>query len=258
MKILYLDLFAGISGDMTLGAFLDLGVDRKVLLDGFEKLGVSDEYEIEISRINKNGITGTKLDIKLTQHHHHDHGHDGDHGHSHSHDRNLYDIEKLIDDSELDLEVKDLSKKIFRFVAEAESKIHGQPLEEVHFHEVGAIDSILDIVGTSICLVDLDVDRVVSSKLHVGTGFVHCQHGLIPVPVPATLEILRKESIPVYSRSIERELVTPTGAAIVAGIVDEFGSLPEMEIEAVGYGAGTRDLEIPNMVRMVLGKKTRI
>ena len=273
MNILYLDLFAGISGDMTLGGFMDLGVKEEVLLEGFKKLNI-DGYDVKISKKNKNGIMGTKVDIILEEdehhhdhedhHHDHDHEHNHDHEHEHehqhhhhTHDRNLFIIEKLIDDSELDLKVKELSKKIFKYVALAESKIHGKSLAEIHFHEVGAVDSILDIVGTAICLNELEIDRVISSPLHTGTGFVHCQHGLIPVPVPATLEILKEENIPFYSTGIKKELVTPTGAAIVAGIVDEFGPMPNMEAKAVGYGAGTRDLEIPNMMRMILGVKKK-
>lgn len=296
MNILYLDLFAGISGDMTLGAFIDLGVKEEVLLEGFKKLKI-DGYHVEIDKKEKNGIMGTKVDIILEdshdhkddhgheehhkenthehthghQHshnhkedehkhnhdhsHHHDHSHD--HIHEHTHDRNLFTIEKLIDESDLEEKVKKLSKKIFSYVALAEAKVHGKSLDEVHFHEVGAVDSILDIVGTAICLNELEIDRIISSPLHVGSGFVYCQHGLIPVPVPATLEILKEEKIPFYSSGIKKELVTPTGAAIVAGIVDEFGDMPSMEAKAIGYGAGTRDLEIPNMVRMVVGVKKK-
>ncbi|MGO1469610.1 MAG: LarC family nickel insertion protein [Tissierella sp.] len=290
MNILYLDLFAGISGDMTLGAFIDLGVKEEVLLDGFKKLNI-DGYHIKIDKKEKNAIMGTKVDIILEEdhqhnheyshggehdhgkghshehhhehHHEHTHEHDHDHNHNqhsshtHTHDRNLFTIEKLIDESELEEKIKELSKKIFKYVALAESKIHGKPLDEIHFHEVGAVDSILDIVGTAICLNELEIDKIISSPLHVGSGFVYCQHGLIPVPVPATLEILKEENIPFYSSGIKSELVTPTGAAIVAGIVDEFSDMPNMEAKSVGYGAGTHDLQIPNMVRMVLGVKKK-
>lgn len=263
MKVLYLDCFAGISGNMTLGAFIDLGVKEQVLLEGFNKLNV-DGYKVDISKREKNSIVGTYVDIILEDehhHHHHEHGHEHDHNvdheHSHTHDRNLFDIEKLIDDSELDGKVKDLSKKIFRYVAVAEAKIHGKSLEEVHFHEVGALDSILDIVGTAICINELNVDKIISSHLHTGTGFVNCQHGLIPIPVPATMEILRESSIPFYGTGIPNELVTPTGAAIIAGIVDEFGPMPNMQVNSIGYGAGTRDLKIPNMLRMALGVKKK-
>lgn len=258
MNILYLDLFAGISGDMTLGAFLDLGVKEEVLLDGFKKLNLEEEYEVKIEKVVKNGISGTKVNIILEEHHHHDHDdHDHEHEEEHHHHehRNLFDIEKLIDESSLKEDIKDLSKRIFRHVALAESKVHNEPLDKIHFHEVGATDSILDIVGTAICLSELDVDRIISSPVHTGTGFVNCQHGIIPVPVPATMEILKTCKIPTYSKGINNELVTPTGAAIVAELVDEFMYLDNVEIEKIGYGAGDRDLEIPNMVRMVLGKK---
>lgn len=285
MNILYLDLFAGISGDMTLGAFIDLGVKEEILLEGFKKLKI-EGYKVEIGKKEKNGIMGTKVDIILEDEdshdhkdnhehedhhshshdhshgenhkdHKHSHDHSHDHSHEHTHDRNLFTIEKLIDESDLEEKVKKLSKKIFSHVALAEAKVHGKPLEEVHFHEVGAVDSILDIVGTAICLNELEIDKIISSPLHVGSGFVYCQHGLIPVPVPATLEILKEEKIPFYSSGIKKELVTPTGAAIVAGIADGFGDMPSMEARSIGYGAGTRDLEIPNMVRMVLGVKKK-
>lgn len=236
MKILYLDCFAGISGDMTLGAFLDLGVKQETLFEGLKKLKV-DGYKIEISTKGKNGIMGTDVDVVLEEH---------------THDRNLASIEELIDNSDLDEKVKTLSKKIFIKVAQAESKIHGKPIDQVHFHEVGAIDSIVDIVGAAICLNALEVDKVISSPLHTGTGFVHCQHGVIPVPAPATLEILREAKVPFYSTGIPKELVTPTGAAIIAAIADEFGPMPEAQAIAVGYGTGKRDLKMANLLRMVL------
>ena len=285
MKILYLDCFAGISGDMTLGAFLDLGVSEKALRNGFAQLKEVSGYELKVEKAIKSGITGTKVDIIIgdekdhphhnERHHDHDHTHEHhhnhhpdhseehahscnhDHTHDHSHDVNLAAVEKIIEASGLAEEVKALSKKIFHHVAVAEAKVHGKPLEEVHFHEVGAVDSILDIVGTAICFHELEIDKVVASPLHTGTGFVKCQHGMIPVPVPATMEILKENTIPFYSTGIRRELVTPTGAAIIAGLVDEFGPMPEMKAEAVAYGAGTRDLEIPNMLRMVVGEKKK-
>lgn len=252
MRTLYLDCFAGISGDMTLGAFLDLGVKQETLLEGLKKLK-AEGYRIEISKKDKNGIMGTDVNVVLENHHSHDHEHHHDHhGHHHSHDQNLYSIEELIDASDLDEKIKKLSKSIFKKVAKAEGKIHGKPIEEVHFHEVGAIDSIVDIVGVAICLNDLKVDKVISSPLHTGTGFVHCQHGVIPVPAPATLEILREAEVPFYSTGIPKELVTPTGAAIVATIADEFGPMPQAKAIAIGYGLGKRDLKIANLLRMVL------
>lgn len=270
MKILYLDCFSGISGDMTLGAFLDLGVKKETLLEGLKKLKV-DGYKIEISTKGKNGIMGTDVDVILEEHTHEDHSHDHhdhkvhdhshdhqednkSHGHVHTHDRNLHDIEALIDNSDLDEKVKQLSKDIFIKVAQAESKIHGRPIDEVHFHEVGAIDSIVDIVGAAICISALEVDKIISSPLHTGTGFVHCQHGMIPVPAPATLEILREAKVPYYSTGVPKELVTPTGAAIIATIVDEFGPMPEAEAVAIGYGTGKRDMKMANLLRMVLAE----
>lgn len=258
MNILFMDCFSGISGNMTIGAFLDLGVEEDFLLNELKKLKV-DGYKIEISKKVKNGIEGTYFDVILEHPHNHEHSHEHIHNPDHSHDhRNLHDIEKLINGSELSNKVKELSKKIFEYVALAEAKIHGKAIDKVHFHEVGAIDSIIDIVGTAICIEKLNVERVVVSKLQVGTGFVKCQHGIIPVPAPATLEIIKNGKIPVYSKGIEGELVTPTGAAIVAALADEFGPQPEMEIEGIGYGAGYKDFKMPNLLRLVIGKKKPI
>lgn len=241
MKVLYFDCFAGISGDMTLGALLDLGVDKDVLLNELNKLNVSG-FTIDISRAKKNGIEGTNVDIRLDAH-----------NHKHEH-RNLHDIEKIIDESALDENVKKISKAMFMKVAQAEAKIHGTTIENIHFHEVGALDSIVDIVGVAICMNMLKVDKVISSPLHDGTGFVKCQHGLIPIPAPAVLEILREASVPFYSTGIKNELVTPTGAAIIATLAEEFGNMPEMVVEKVGYGAGKRNMEIPNLLRVTLGE----
>lgn len=245
-RILFFDCFSGISGDMTVGALLDLGIDQEQFLNEMKKLQV-DGYKLEIKKSTKKGITGTDFHVILTHHHHDDEDH-----HHHDH-RNLHDVERIIDESELKEHVKVMSKKIFRLVAEAEAKIHGKPLEEVHFHEVGAMDSIVDIVGTAICMDLLEVDEVYASPLHVGTGFVHCAHGVFPVPAPATLEILK--GVPVYNKGIETELVTPTGAAIVKAFSDGFGDIPAMEIHKIGYGLGKKDLEIPNVLRVCLGEK---
>ncbi len=274
MSVLYFQCLSGISGDMTVGALLDLGIDQQAFLDELRKIGI-DGYEIEIHRRQKNGITGTKFDVILAgeshgpgegdaqtdphrghgHHHHHGHHHEHGHGeraHAHPH-RNLHDIEALIDNSDLSEAVKSLSKKIFGYVAHAEAHVHDKPLEEVHFHEVGAIDSIVDIVGTAIAVDMLDIDGIYSSPLHVGTGYVQCQHGRIPVPAPATVEILK--GVPVYSQGIRSELVTPTGAAIIRALAEDFVPLPEMAIEQAGYGIGTKDLPIANVLRVFLGKK---
>lgn len=237
-KILYFDCLSGISGDMTIGALLDLGIDKELFLEELKKIDMKG-YELEIKKEQKNGITGTDFNVILN-HHHHEH-------------RNLNDIEEIINNSQLKASVKDLSRRIFRLVAEAEAKIHNKSIEEVHFHEVGAIDSIVDIIGAAICIDLLEVDEIYSSPLHLGTGFVNCAHGNIPVPAPATLEILKDVSV--YSQGVRSELVTPTGAAIIKTLAKEFKSLPEMSVERIGYGLGKKDLEITNVLRVMLGKK---
>lgn len=263
-RILYFDCLSGISGDMTIAALLDLGVDKDEFLAELEKINI-DGYRIEIKKGQKNGISGTDFKVILDNHDVHDHDHQHTHNHDHSHNkeshhhghshihRNLHDIEHIIDDSELNDRVKEISKKIFGYVAASEAKIHDKPIEEVHFHEVGAIDSIVDIIGTAICIDKLNVDEIYSSYLHVGTGFVNCAHGRIPVPAPATLDILK--GIPIYSKGIRSELVTPTGAAIIKALAKDFIPIPEMIIEEIGYGLGKKDLEITNALRVVLGKK---
>ncbi len=264
-KILYFDCLSGISGDMTIGALLDLGVDKDEFLNELKKIKV-DGYKINIKKGQKNGITGTNFNVILESHgdnnHGHNHGHNHDHDnkhhshdqhHGHHHHRNLHDVEHIIGDSDLNDNVKKLSKEIFTYVAKAEAKTHDKPIEEVHFHEVGAIDSIVDIIGAAICIDKLGVDEIYSSPLHVGTGFVNCAHGKIPVPAPATLDILR--GIPVYQKGIRSELVTPTGAAIIKALAKDFIPMPEMVIEKIGYGLGDKDLEITNVLRVNLAKK---
>jgi uncharacterized protein (TIGR00299 family) protein len=255
MKILYYDCFSGISGDMNLGALLDLGIDEKYLIKELSKLSLTG-YEIKVSRDSRKGIEGTKVDVILREHHHshddsevgHSHGHKNN-NHSHHH-RNLKDIEKIIDCSDLSSKVKELSMKMFMKVAEAEAKVHGKPVYEVHFHEVGAVDSIVDIVGAAICLSHLKVDKVMSSSIELGGGFVKCAHGLIPVPAPATVEILK--GIPVKLGAVPFETTTPTGAAILAVNVDEFKDDKNFIINKIGYGIGNRDTEIPNVLRVML------
>lgn len=256
MKILYYDCFSGISGDMNLGALLDLGIDKKYLIEELSKLKLKG-YEIKVSRDSRKGIEGTKVDVVLQEHNHeHNHNEDGHahvhKGNVHSHDehRNLKDIEEIIDCSELSSKVKDLSKKMFMKVAEAEAKVHGKSLYEVHFHEVGAVDSIVDIVGAAICLNYLNVDKIMSSSIELGGGFVKCAHGIIPVPAPATVEILK--GIPVKLGAVPFETTTPTGAAILAAIVDEFQDDKNFIISKIGYGIGNRDTDIPNVLRVML------
>ncbi|AKL94053.1 putative protein UPF0272 [Clostridium aceticum] len=275
MKILYYDCFSGISGDMNLGAMIDLGVDEAILREELEKLHLN-EYELVITRDERKGITGTKVDVKLLHnqhenHHHHDenacsHNHTHHHKH-HCHDqhehphkikqhhhRNFHDIEAIIDGSDLDPAVKEVSLKMFREVAVAEAKIHGKSIEEVHFHEVGAVDSIVDIVGAAICYNFLKVDKVIFSPITVGGGFINCAHGKFPVPAPATAEILR--GIPILSGEIQKEMTTPTGAVIAKVLGDEYTSDKNFSIMKVGYGIGHRDNMIPNVLRVFLGEVT--
>lgn len=241
MKILYYDCFCGISGDMNLSALIDLGVPKEHVLNELSKLNLDSEYEIKIERSEKLGITGTRVDVILKN----------EHCNEHHHHRNLNDIENIINSSLLKDAVKKLSLDIFMKVAEAEAKVHGKTLDEVHFHEVGAVDSIVDIVGAAIALNYLNVDKIMASPVQVGGGFVKCAHGVMPVPAPATVEILK--DIPINTGIVSFETTTPTGAAILAANVEKFTSQIDFSIDKIGYGIGHRDLEIPNVLRVYLG-----
>jgi pyridinium-3,5-bisthiocarboxylic acid mononucleotide nickel chelatase len=357
MRILYFDCFSGISGDMTVGALLDLGVPQEHLLLNLNKLGISDEYEIVIKKSLKSGIEGTEFDVillndeqidhitifddkhaheshmpyvaeKIHEHHQysetdiiygnhvqvhehqqnleieHIHEHIHEHGceqeskneqgsnqkqeqenkhqqgdehehlqhagmeHEHTHEssdqdhmhaedqhggRNLFVIEGLIDKSKLNENTKKIAKDIFKKVAEAEAIVHGKGIYEVHFHEVGAVDSIVDIVGAAICIDYLKPDKIIASPINTGSGFVKCQHGMIPVPAPATMQILK--DVPIYCDEREFELTTPTGAAIIKVLASEFKKLPSIKTRRVGYGCGKRDTEKPNLLRVVLAEE---
>jgi pyridinium-3,5-bisthiocarboxylic acid mononucleotide nickel chelatase len=260
MKTLYLDCFAGISGDMTIGALLDAGLDFEFLKSELAKLGVAG-YELSLTRVDRSGINAAKFDVALIEqvqtthsHHHHDHHHH-EHSHEHHHHdhRSLSTIKHLIETSALGEPVKQQASAIFQRIGEAEAKIHGMDIEAVHFHEVGAVDSIVDIVGACIGLTALGIEQIIASPLHVGFGTFTCAHGTYPIPGPAAAEILR--GVPVYAKDIEGELVTPTGAAIVATLAQSFGLLPAMRIDRIGYGAGTRTYDkFPNVLRAVLGE----
>jgi len=251
MKVLYYDCFCGISGDMNLGALIDMGVDKNYLINEISKLNLDSEYEIKMKKASKNGISGTRVEVIL-KNHHGENIHEHNHVHEHHH-RNLCDIQNIINNSSLEDSIKKLSIAIFMRVAEAEALVHNKPLDEVHFHEVGAMDSIIDIVGAAICLDYLKVDKILASSVQVGGGFVKCAHGIIPVPAPATVEILR--NIPIKSGIVQFETTTPTGAAILAANVEEFTDKIDFSIEKIGYGIGHRDLEIPNVLRVYLGKE---
>jgi uncharacterized protein (TIGR00299 family) protein len=247
MKTLYFDCPAGISGDMTLGALLDLGVDEAALRSQLSSLGVDGEYELSISHAEKHGITGTQVKVHLV---HGEHGHEAEHSHPHAH-RHLSDITELIMTSGLPERVKSKAVELFTELAVAEGKVHGVPTDHVHFHEVGAVDSIVDIVGVCIAMDLLGADRVVFSPVNTGSGRVRCQHGLMPVPAPATAELLT--GVPSYSDDTQSELTTPTGALIARCFATGFGSRPAMTIRKVGYGLGFKDFDFPNALRVMLG-----
>ena len=235
--ILFLDLVSGISGDMTLGAFVDLGVDEKWLEGQLKPMFKGFSLRSEIVFPQHLRAVNLFVDINDDKSH-----------------RHFTDIKKIIEESHLSEFVKTKSLAAFERIARAEGSIHGKDLESVHFHEVGAIDSMVDIIGTFICVEKLGITRVAATTVPLGSGFVECAHGKIPVPVPATLAVLK--GIPVRHSDAKTEIVTPTGAAILAVLVDEFGAMPDMEIEKIGYGSGKRDTgsASPNLLRMVLGK----
>ena len=251
MKVLYFDCSSVISGNMTLGALLEIVGDDNYLLDEIKKLNI-DGYKIEISKKVKNGITGTHVDVIL-EHQHEEHHHEHEH-HHHEH-RNLNDVYSVIENSSIDEKSKELAKRIFLRVAKAESKVHNKPLEEVHFHEVGAIDSIIDIVGTAILINKINPDKIISSIVNDGHGFIECAHGTMSVPVPATSEIFANSNVKFRQIDIDTELVTPTGAAIIAELAEEFTNLPAMTTEKIGWGAGSKDLKIPNVLKVYYGDK---
>ena len=270
-KILYFDCSAGISGDMTLGALIDLGADKNAFLTELEKLHL-EGYEIAFETTQRNAITATHVNVILTgqeqvhdhthiHEHIHDHGHTHEHDHEHhSHDherghfhRSFRDIRQMIQNSELSKEVKDLSLRIFTRVARAEAKVHHKDVEEVQFHEVGAVDSIVDIVGSAILITMLKPDRICASVVQDGHGFVHCQHGMLSVPVPAVCEIFAESDALIRQIDVDTELVTPTGAAIISELADSFGTMPVMTIDKIGWGAGTKILKIPNLLKVTLG-----
>ncbi len=237
MNLLYFDCFAGISGDMTLGALIDLGVPQKYLSQELAKLGVPG-YSLRVGRVQRSGITARQVQVKISLHEHHH--------------RTFKDIEKIISKSTLAARIKESGLAVFRLIAEAEGKVHNTKAEAVHFHEVGAIDSIVDIVG---CMIGFDyfgIERFAAAAVPTGGGFVQCRHGMLPVPAPATVLLLK--GLPVYDNGIKAELVTPTGAAILAALCESFGPMPAMTIQKTGYGAGSREVaEMPNLLRLILG-----
>jgi len=261
MKTLYLDLNSGISGDMFIAALIDLGVDARQLEQELTKLRL-EGYHLHVSRGRKASIEGVRFDVHLAgehdhaaQPHAHNHTHAHGHTHTHEHGRNFAQIRQLITASQLSDWVKQKSVAVFQCLARAEGKIHGVPPEQVSFHEVGAVDSIVDIVGACIALEMLGQPRVLASPVVEGTGWIECAHGRLPIPAPATLAILGARGIALSQCDEPNELVTPTGAALLAEFVEAFGPMREVVAEKIGYGLGTRDnLSRPNALRAMLGE----
>ncbi len=272
MRIGYLECFAGISGDMLLGALVDAGVSTELLQQtaGALKIGA----ELDTRSVDRSGIRSTKVDVKVAgklaeaiehDHNHshdhdghghaHDHSHEHDHSRPHSHGRSWRQIRELIVHSDLREDAKALALRTFELLAQAEAKIHGMPVEEAHFHEVGSVDAIVDIVCGAVGLCSLNVDCWYASPINTGSGFIDCAHGRFPVPAPATAELLK--GVPTYAAGPKKELTTPTGAALLRALGCSFGEAPGMVAEAIGYGAGTRNPErFPNVLRLTIGEST--
>ncbi|EDX87617.1 conserved hypothetical protein TIGR00299 [Synechococcus sp. PCC 7335] len=251
MKTLaYFDCPTGIAGDMCLGALVDAGVPIDYLKEQFAKLGIDDEFKLQAESVLRSQQAATKVHVELTEHslekhHHHHHHHHGT--------RKLPEIEKLIQQADLPQRATQWSLSVFGKLAAAEASVHSIAPEQVHFHEVGATDAIIDIVGTCLGLDWLNIDHLVCSPLPTGGGTVRCEHGLLPVPVPAVLNMLEAAEVPVYSNGIEKELVTPTGCAIAITLSESFGPPPSFRLQKVGLGAGGRELSIPNILRLWIG-----
>jgi uncharacterized protein (TIGR00299 family) protein len=236
MKTLYFDCFAGASGDMILGAMVAAGVDPNALREQLSLLNV-EGFKIDFEHVDRSGLSATYARVETV--------------HEHKH-RHLSDIRRIIEASGVTDGAKELSLRIFTRLAEAEARVHNEPIEEVHFHEVGALDAIVDVVGAAICFDLLKIERFVSSPLHVGSGMIEIAHGRFPVPPPAVTEMLR--GVPFYSGDIKGELLTPTGAAIITTVCREYGPIPRIQIDRTGYGAGTREYEnFPNVLRVLIG-----
>jgi uncharacterized protein (TIGR00299 family) protein len=264
MRIAYLDCFSGISGDMFSGALVDAGVSAQLLEETVAALNIG--ARLEVRRVVRGGISGTKVDVfsngekdlpreALVEHQEHQAhtGHHPPHEHAGSHGRGLTEIREIIDNSGISKSAKAVAIRIFKALGAAEAEVHNTSIEQVHFHEVGAVDAMVDIVCAAVGAENLKIEQWICSPLNVGGGTVKCAHGSLPVPAPATLKLLK--NAPVYSSGPQVELVTPTGAAIVKTLTSRFASFPAMKIEQAGYGAGTRDFqEHPNLLRVTIGE----
>ena len=244
MRILYWDTFAGISGDMALGSLIDLGADPEIIVDQLHSMGLN-EFVLDVRSRQVHGIQATDIDVVIPVQKHEDHE-----GHDHHH-RRLQDIQKMILSGTLSERSQKRALSVFNVLAEAEAHVHGTTVDEVHFHEVGAVDSLVDIVGTCIALDQLDIDSIRVSTLPWSRGFVHCAHGILPLPAPATLMLLR--GFKFHESGITGELITPTGAALMRALAQQ-STFPEMTLQSVGYGAGKNDYGIPSLLRAVLGE----
>ena len=247
VKIGYLECPTGIAGDMCLGALVDFGLPWQYLVDRLKSLGIESEYQLRTERVIRNGQSATKVYVDLSHEHYHSHHHSA---------RHLPEIQSLIESATLPDRVKHWSLDVFQQLAIAESAVHGIPPEKVHFHEVGATDAIVDIVGTCIGLDWLNIDKLYCSAMPTGGGTVKAAHGILSVPVPAVVNLWQTREVPVYSNGIKKELVTPTGAAIAVTLAENFGEPPAMRLAKIGLGAGSRDLEIPNILRLWIGEAT--
>lgn len=237
MKTLYFDCFAGASGDMILGAMVGAGADPNVLTQQLSLLNVQG-FEVRFETVDRAGLSATHAIVDTAQEQKH---------------RHLKDILTIITNAALSDSVKKTATKIFTRLGEAEARVHNEPIEKVHFHEVGALDAIVDVIGAAICFELLGIERFVSSPLHVGSGFVQMEHGRFPIPPPAVADLLK--GVPFYSTDIKGELLTPTGAAIITTVTEEYGPMPSMECDSIGYGAGTREYEsFPNALRVFIGE----
>ena len=285
MKTLYLECAMGAAGDMLMAALLELIPEKQAFLDEMNDLGLHG-VQVEMEKAVKCGITGTHMKVTVNgeeeesedvHDHHHDHGHhhdhhhdpedehhydhhhdhDDEHHHDHDHEHHhhhtyIADIEAIINGLDVSEKVKTDAKAVYALIAEAESQVHGHPVSEIHFHEVGTLDAVADVVGVCLLMETLHVDQIVASPVHVGSGYVHCMHGILPVPAPATALILN--GIPTYGGQVEGELCTPTGAALLKHFVTRFSERPVMATEAIGYGMGKKDFERANCLRAFLGE----
>lgn len=240
MRILYFDCFSGISGDMILGALIDLGFEPHELQNELDKLGLQG-WHLEVNKISRQGLIGTQAKVIIE---------------NVEAPRKFAELISIVSNSSLDDLVKSKSQAVLERIGKVESKIHGEHTSSLHLHELGSMDTIIDVVGTISGITKLKIDKIYSSPIPLGKGFVHSHHGLLPIPAPATMELLAMASAPVYGKDIDAELTTPTGAAILTQLVDDFRTLPVMHIERIGYGAGEKNLTIPNLLRVFLGMHT--